>query len=99
MLRRRGHVVPVLLVALFVLGVCVVSLAHADARGTDSCTVATQTALSSSTAPGDVTATPVGAVRAPTPAPVSSLVALTPAAAPLRQASAGPRSPRAPPRA
>lgn len=96
---RRERFVPVLLVTLLLVGVCAVTLAHADTGDVDTCTAtAKSTALSASTSPADIAAILADGVALAMPTGVATGLPACPATL-GREALIDPRAPRAPPAA
>jgi hypothetical protein len=97
---HRQRLVPIVLLAIFVIAVCAVSLAHVQPGEPDTCSVATIAFEPAPAAPGDLAA-PLIARAGLEPPRLAFAAATSPGSAAFsrQQVLAGPRVPRAPPRA
>ncbi len=96
MVARRG-LVPALIVAIFVVAACAVSLAHVEPGGIQTCIAAKAESKSAPTLPADLAAPVVATIDLTVPSAAARPAVPGPPSGFARQALAGPDVPRAPP--
>lgn len=94
---RRGLFGPVLVLAIFVVAVCAVTLAHAERAETDTCTAVKVASESAATSPADLTGPLIGSLDLRQPSSVVTGAVPDRSAGASREVLAGPLVPRAPP--